>query len=361
MTFKKRPQLATLACALFGFSSASFAYQLETVATGLSVPWSIEFVDSDTALVSERNDSIVELDIRSGKITPLYKPKDVYAKGQGGLLDLAFHPQNNSQLFITYSQSSDLGATTSLASATYKPGAISQFTPLLTTQSHSDTGRHFGSRIVFDDNNMLYFSVGDRGVRDNGQDLSTHAGSILRISADGSTPSDNPFIKDNHALAQIWSYGHRNPQGLTFDHLNKQLWAIEHGPRGGDEINKINKGHNYGWSQTSHGKEYWGPIKVGDSQYKEGVTAPALVYTPSIAPSSLILYRGKRYPKLNGKLLAGALKLTHINVVSFKEGKLVEEQRLFEDQDERIRDIQVSPDDYLYVTTDSGKVMRLLP
>ncbi|CAM2868452.1 PQQ-dependent sugar dehydrogenase [Vibrio rarus] len=361
MTFKTPVTLCTLASSLLGFCSTGFAYQLESVATGLSVPWSIEFVNNHTALVSQRNGAIVELDVHSGKFTPLFKPTDVYAKGQGGLLDLAFHPQNKSRLFITYSQRSHLGATTTLAKATYTQGKISNFSPLFTSSSYSDTSRHFGSRIVFDDNNMLYFSIGDRGIRDNGQDLSTHAGSILRINIDGSTPTDNPFIKNNNALAEIWSYGHRNPQGLTFDHHSQQLWAIEHGPRGGDEINLIVKGHNYGWAETSHGKEYWGPIKVGDSEYKKGVTAPQLVYTPSIAPSSLILYRGNRYPALNGKLLAGALKLTHINVVGFNNGQLVEEQRLFEDLNERIRDIQISPDDYLYITTDSGKVMRLLP
>ncbi|MFA0358894.1 dehydrogenase [Vibrio breoganii] len=357
----KKSHLLAVALGTLGCVNLSHAYSLQTVATGLKVPWSIEFADSKTAVISERNGSIVELDIPSGKVKALYKPKDVYASGQGGLLDLAFNPKDNSQLFITYSQNDKKGPSTTLASATYAKGSLSNFKEILRTQSHSDTGRHFGSRIVFDDEGMLYFSIGDRGDRDNGQDISNHAATILRINADGSVPKDNPYVSSDNALPEIWSYGHRNTQGITFDPVTKTLWAIEHGPRGGDEINRIEKGHNYGWPMTSHGKEYWGPLMVGDSEYQEGVTPPSLVYTPSIAPSSLIMYRGERYPDLNGKLLAGALKLTHINVIKLDGKELIEEKRLFEDLGERIRDIQVSPDDYLYITTDSGKVMRLLP
>ncbi|GAB7220011.1 PQQ-dependent sugar dehydrogenase [Vibrio comitans] len=357
----KKTHLLTLALATLGCAKLSHAYTLQTVATGLKVPWSIEFADRKTAVISERNGSIVELDISSGEYKALYKPEDVYSGGQGGLLDLAFHPQDSSRLFITYSQKDKQGASTVLASATYTKGSLSNFNEVLATQSHSDTGRHFGSRIVFDDDNKLYFSIGDRGDRDNGQDTSNHAATIIRINADGSVPKDNPYVTSNDVLPEIWSYGHRNTQGITFDPQTKTLWAIEHGPRGGDEINKIEKGHNYGWPMTSHGKEYWGPLMVGDSKYQEGITAPSLVYTPSIAPSSLIIYRGERYPDLNGKLLAGALKLTHINVIKIDGNKLIEEKRLFEDLGERIRDIQVSPDDYLYVTTDSGKVMKLIP
>ncbi len=357
----KKTHLLTLALATLSCAKLSHAYTLQTVATGLKVPWSIEFADSKAAVISERNGSIVELDIPSGEYKALYKPEDVYSGGQGGLLDLAFHPQDTSRLFITYSQTDKQGASTVLASATYTKGSLSNFKEVLATQSHSDTGRHFGSRIVFDDENKLYFSIGDRGDRDNGQDTSNHAATIIRINADGSVPKDNPYVTSNTVLPEIWSYGHRNTQGITFDPQTKTLWAIEHGPRGGDEINKIEKGHNYGWPMTSHGKEYWGPLMVGDSEYQEGVTPPSLVYTPSIAPSSLIIYRGERYPDLNGKLLAGALKLTHINVIKIDGNKLIEEKRLFDDLGERIRDIQVSPDDYLYVTTDSGKVMRLIP
>lgn len=354
-------QLTIIASTLLGFSSLSYAYSVDTVATGLKVPWSIEFMDPDTALISERNGSIVQLNLSNSEIKKLYKPDNVYSSGQGGLLDLAIHPTDKSQIYLTYSQRSPKGAHTVLASATYRDNTITNFKDIVLTQSYSSTGRHFGSRIVFDDNNDLYFSVGDRGDRDNGQDLSTHASTILRVNTNGSAPSDNPFVNKKGALPEIWSYGHRNPQGMTYDHATKTLWAIEHGPRGGDEINKIEKGHNYGWPVTSHGKEYWGPFDVGESEHKQGITSPSLVYIPSIAPAGMTIYRGERYPELNGKLLAGALKLTHINVVNVDGDNLTEERRLFEELGERIRDITVSPDDFIYFTTDSGKVYRIVP
>jgi glucose/arabinose dehydrogenase len=271
------------------------------------------------------------------------------------------HPKDKSSVYITYSKSSNAGAQTTLATATYKNQTLDNFRDLFVSDSATNTGRHFGSRIVFDQDDFVYFSIGDRGDRANGQDLTTHAGSILRLNSDGTIPKDNPFVKQASAQAAIWSYGHRNPQGMVFDPVTSQIWAIEHGPRGGDEINKIEKGHNYGWPVTSHGKEYWGPIDVADSQHKQGITSPSLVYIPSIAPAGMILYRGNRYPELNGRLLAGALKLTHINVVNINEEHLKEERRLFEDLKERIRDITVSPDDFIYFTTDSGKVYRIIP
>lgn len=348
--------LATLCVAAFSVQ----AYDVTLVAEDLEVPWSIEFVDKNTALVSEKNGHIVELDLTTGRHTNLYQPDNVYDRGQGGLLDLAFHPQDKTRLYLTYSQKSKNGAKTVLAGMRYQSKQINDFKDLLVTESETDSGRHFGSRIAFDEQNYLYFSVGDRGERDNGQDRTTHAGSLMRLNADGTLPDDNPFT-DNQTERAIWSYGHRNAQGLFFDKPSQSLWLIEHGPRGGDEINLIKKGANYGWPVTSHGKEYWGPLKVGEAEHKAGIESPRLVYIPSIAPSGLLLYRGENYPEFNGKLLTGALKLTHINLVAIKGNSLSEEGRLFEGLNERIRDIQVSPDDYIYFTTDSGKVYRIEP
>ena len=157
---------------------------------------------------------------------------------------------------------------------------------MLITRSASTPGRHFGSRITFDGTGHLFFSVGDRGVRPNGQDLSTHAGSILRLTLDGSVPENNPFVQQRSALPEIWSYGHRNPQGIFYDRKKRRLWSIEHGPRGGDEINLILPGRNYGWPVISYGKEYWGPVQVGEGTEKEGMEQPVKFYVPSIAPGS---------------------------------------------------------------------------
>ncbi|GAM58709.1 PQQ-dependent oxidoreductase, gdhB family [Vibrio ishigakensis] len=292
---------------ILGLSSfAAQGYELTQIGSGLSIPWSIEFVDKNTALISERNGSIVELNLDSGSKQALFKPDNVEASGQGGLMDLAIHPKHPQTIYLTYSKETSSGPKTTLASFHYQGGEVTDFKELYVSNTRSSSGRHFGSRIAIDENDHIYFSIGDRGTRDNGQDLQLDSGSILRLNGDGNSPKDNPFAKTKDGLDSIWSYGHRNPQGITFDKQTGQLWAIEHGPRGGDEINLIQKGANYGWPITSHGKEYWGPLKVGDAEHMEGIESPKLVYVPSIAPSGMVLYRGKNYPKLNGKLLAGA-------------------------------------------------------
>ncbi|ABV88535.1 glucose sorbosone dehydrogenase [Shewanella pealeana ATCC 700345] len=344
---------------LVAVSSYSQAYEAVKVASGLNIPWGMAYVDAQTMLVTERQGVIKRLNLKTGKHQTLFTPEGVWAEGQGGLLDVALSPFEASKIYLTYSKDIGEEGATTLAQATYKSGKLTEWQDLFISTSRSDTGRHFGSRIAFD-NNSLYFSIGDRGVRENGQDTLTHAGSILRLNPDGSPPSDNPFINNQGVLAEIWSYGHRNPQGLIFDPHSQKLWSIEHGPRGGDEINLIKKGANYGWPITSHGKEYWGPISVGEGKLKEGVEPPVKVYVPSIAPGSLVMYRGDKFPELDGKLLAGALKLTHINVVTIDDaGKAVAEQRIMSELGERIRDIEVSPKGDIYFSTDSGNIYKL--
>ena len=186
--------------------------------------------------------------------------------------------------------------------------------------------------------------------------------SILRLYLNGRVPKDNPFFQQENILPEIWSYGHRNPQGVFYDKSQQRLWSNEHGPRGGDEINLISPGLNYGWPIISHGKEYWGPVQVGEGQEKEGMEQPIKFYIPSIAPSSLIVYSGKAFPAWKGNLFAGALKMTHINRIEINSfGREVEEERLLERLGERIRDILESPEGWLYFSTDSGKIMRIRP
>mgnify|MGYP000329478061 CR=1 FL=1 len=185
---------------------------------------------------------------------------------------------------------------------------------------------------------------------------------VLRLERDGSIPIGNPFVADNNALPEIWSYGHRNPQGLTWDNDNKRLWSIEHGPRGGDEINLIKKGKNYGWPVISYGKEYWGPVSVGESTHKVGMEQPAKVYVPSIAPGSLLYYTGDAFPQWRGDLFAGALKLRHINRIELDEqGRAITEERLFDKLDERIRALVQSPEGWIYFSTDSGNIYVIKP
>ncbi len=344
------------------FPTLCFAdFKAEKVMQGLLVPWGMSFINGSQLLVTERNGAIVLVDIAHKTKQVILTVPDVAASGQGGLLDIALSPYDSDKFYFTYSKQEKDGVNTTLAIARFENGSVPEWHDLLVTKSNSDTTRHFGSRIVFIDNHV-FFSVGDRGVRPNGQDRSTHAGSILRLNPDGSVPDDNPFIGKKGIQPQIWSYGHRNPQGLYFDKQTNMLWEIEHGPRGGDEINLIRKGANYGWAKTSYGKEYWGPLDVGESKEAAGVESPKKVYIPSIAPSGLLLYRGKRYPDLDGKLLTGALKLTHINVITLnKDSKAIDEKRLLESLGERIRDIKLSPDGWIYFSTDSGNIYRLVP
>ncbi|EPZ2421566.1 PQQ-dependent sugar dehydrogenase [Vibrio vulnificus] len=353
--------LATVLMGLVSFSTLCEELKLKKIASGYQIPWGIEFIDSANAVITEKNGRISLLDVTQGQKTPLYQVTNVDDSGQGGLLDVALSPITRQQLYFTFSKEVDTGTTVVLATARLQNKVFSDWQELFVADAASTTGRHFGSRIAFDDNNHLYVSIGDRGVRDNGQDPSNHAATILRLTLDGKIPNDNPFIDNSEVKKEIWSFGHRNPQGLFFDGKTQRLWSVEHGPRGGDEINLIQAAKNYGWAKTSHGKEYWGPIRVGEADTLPGIEAPKWVYIPSIAPSSLMLYRGERYPSLNGKLLIGALKLTHINVVSIENGQLKETDRLFEKLNERVRDITLSPDDYLYFTTDNGNIYQVLP
>ena len=353
---------SAMALTLLQTSSKGVSFQLNKVADGLGVPWGMVFIGPDQILFTERNGKIGILDTASGVITGISGGPKVMHSGQGGLLDVAVPPDfvPGDWIYFSYSKEKNGKGVTALARAKLDGKRLVALRDLLVTRSASTTGRHFGSRITFDGTGHLFFSVGDRGVRPNGQDLSTHAGSILRIALNGGVPDDNPFVQQTGILPEIWSYGHRNPQGMYFDRIQQRLWSIEHGPRGGDEINLILPGRNYGWPVISYGKEYWGPFQVGEGTEKEGMEQPVKFYTPSIAPGSLILYSGKAFPAWEGNLFAGALKLTHLNrVVLDLTGRAVAEERLLEGLGERIRAIVESPEGWLYFSTDSGRILRL--
>ena len=233
---------------------------------------------------------------------------------------------------------------------------------MLLTRSAESSALHFGSRIAFDGKGHLFFTVGDRGERSNSQNLSTHAGSVLRLHLTGEVPADNPFLGTKNALPEIWSYGHRNPQGIAYDFERNRLWSIEHGPRGGGEINLILRGRNYGWPVVSYGKEYWINLRVGEAAEKEGMEHPVKVYVPSIAPASLLLYSGGAFPKWKGNLFSGALALRHLNRVVLDEtGKAVAEERLLESLGERIRALAEDVKGRLYLSTGGGRILRLSP
>ncbi len=338
--------------------------RVQQLFTDLGLSWGMAFVAPQLILVTERKGQARLLDLKTGKVMQLQGLPSVVAKGQGGLLDVAVGPDydNDGWIYFTYSKQTQDGAATTLARAQLDGLKIIDWQDLLVTDSATSARQHFGSRIAFDNAGHVFFGIGDRGERAQSQNLQNHIGTIMRLNLDGSVPSDNPFIGDTAGLNEIWSYGHRNPQGMAYDPVHNRLWSIEHGPRGGDEINLILPNANYGWPVISHGKEYWGPLSIGEGTSKPGMQQPHKVYIPSIAPGSLMLYQGNAFPEWQGSLFSGALKLRHLNRVSLStDGEVIAEERLFEDLKERIRAVIEGPDGLIYFSTDSGRVLRIMP
>ncbi|MGB0944966.1 MAG: PQQ-dependent sugar dehydrogenase [Marinomonas sp.] len=325
------------------------------------VIWGLTLINDTEAVLTLRKGQAFHLDLITGKQTKLSGLPKIATRGQGGLLDVAASPEYDESgwLYFTYSKPMTQGATVTLGRAKLSGSELINWEDIFITQSASSSGQHFGSRIAFDNQGYLYFGIGDRGERPNGQNLQNHAGSILRLHPDGRIPKDNPFVGKAAAQDAIWSYGHRNPQGLFFDKVTNTLWSNEHGPRGGDEINKIKRGANYGWPIVSHGKEYWGPISVGDGTEKEGIENPLKVFIPSIAPSALHIYQGQLFDGWQGNHISLALAKRHLNLVTFNSQGEPTENRYLGELDERFRSIAEDSKGYLYIGTDSGKLIRL--
>ena len=352
------------ATSTFTIKSEGISINVEKIIEGLGVPWGMTFLTPNKLLVTERSGSILLLNLNTSKKIILENTPKVLHDGQGGMLDAAASPnyKKNGWIYFTYVKEVDGEGATVLARAKLKSNKFYDWKELLVSKSRTDESYHFGSRIAFDNDGHVFFGVGDRGVRPNAQNLTNHAGSILRLNLDGSIPKDNPFINKKNVLPEIWSYGHRNPQGLAFDSRYKRLWEIEHGPRGGDEINLIKSKANYGWPIISYGKEYWGPVAVGGGTHREGMEQPVKVYIPSIAPGSLMIYNSNTISKWKGNLFSGALKLRHINrIVLNSSGKVVKEERLLKSLDERVRSLAQSPDGKICFSTDSGKIYLIQP
>ena len=366
-----RPVTGLLLCALAAAAGAFEAveqddprFQLEQLFDGLGVPWGMTFVAPRRLLVTERAGRARLIDLESGSATKVQGLPEILARGQGGLLDVATGPAfaTDGWIYFTYSKPHDGEAATTLARARLDASRLVDWQDLLVTDSATSSGQHFGSRIAFDESGHVFFGVGDRGDRDSSQEPRNHQGTIMRLRLDGSVPRDNPFVGNGSARDEVWSFGHRNPQGMAFDPGARRLWSIEHGPRGGDEINLVLPGRNYGWPVVSHGKEYWGPLAVGEGTSKPGMEDPYKVYVPSIAPGSLMFYQGNAFPEWRGDLFSGALKLRHLNRVSLApDGEAIGEERLLEDLEERIRAVIQGPEGYIYLSTDSGRILRLRP
>ena len=345
------------------FRSEGMDLLVEEVAADLEIPWGFDFPSKSKLIFSERKGGLQQLDLDTRKLTSIKNVPETSAGGQGGFLDVSLHPNflKNRWVYFSYVVKPGKGKTTRIARAKLIGDELKSFEVLFTAKPYYTTSHHFGSRIVFDDSGFIYFSIGDRGKRDGAQELDRHNGKIIRLHEDGRTPKDNPFVSVKNALPEIWTYGHRNPQGLVWNPATKTLWESEHGPRGGDEINLIQKGLNYGWPVITFGREYYGPKIGAGITEKKGMEQPVKQYTPSIAPCGMALYTGQKFPKWKDNLFLGSLAYEHVNRIVLKGFKVIKEERLFESLKERIRNVRMGPDEYLYFSTDSGQILRVVP
>lgn len=343
------------------------SYAVNTYVKGLKHPWGLAFLPDGRLLVTEK-EGILRIIEKNGQLSkPVKNLMSVYNSGQGGLLDVALDPdfKNNRTIYLSYSKPEpDNKSRTAVARAQLKGQALENVTTIW-QQSHAEKkGFHYGSRLVFDRDGYLFVTLGDRGSRkEDAQNLSTHFGKIVRIDTNGKPAPDNPFIKDKNALPDIWSYGHRNIQGAYLHPETGELWTNEHGPRGGDEINKAEGGKNYGWPVITYGINYNG-TPITDKTHMPGMQQPVHYWDPSIATSGLLIYSGNTFPNWKGNLFTGALRAQHISrIVLDKENKVIHEERILSDQNERIRAVTQGPNGYLYALTDSpkGRVLKISP
>jgi len=337
-----------------------------SVAKGVAIPWAIEPLRNGDLLITERSGALYLLPKNSSNLTKLSGLPQIDANGQGGLLDLALHsgPDDSQWLYITYS--STQGAKSGSNTALMRAKLSDDRTELLNTQllykgEHNSTkGQHYGSRIVFDNQGYVYFSIGDRGSRDkNPQDLTRDGGKIYRLHTDGRIPKGNPFVNQKSAKHAIWSYGHRNPQGMWFDKTTQTLWSHEHGPRGGDELNIIKAGANYGWPVVSYGVNYSG-TSFTDIQEKDGMQSPILHWTPSIAPSDMLLVSSDKYPHLKGKLLLSSMKFSFLSALEISNKGVSKQYKILEGIG-RVRSLAQGSDGYIYLGIDGQGIKRLEP
>ncbi len=344
-------------------NSELHAFKLETVVSGLDVVWGIDFLPDGRMLITEKAGRLRVVEHGRLVPAPVAGVPAVWAKGQGGLLDVAVHPEyaSNGWIYLAYSDPGPSGsAMTAIVRGRLRDGEfVEQQTVYKAPIELYRTGEnHFGSRLVFD-SGYLFFSIGERGLQDDAQDITRPNGKVHRIFDDGRVPDDNPFVGKDAGLATIWSYGHRNPQGMAKDPATGLLYDAEHGPRGGDELNLVQKGRNYGWPVITYGMNYDG-TPITNLTAKEGMEQPVNYWVPSIAVSSIAFYRGTKFPKWDGQLFLGALAQEELRRLVLADGKVTHQEVLFKGVG-RVRDVVSGPDGHIYVGFDGGRVARLVP
>ena len=351
------------------FNTSAGPVRVETVARGLDHPWSLAFLPDGRMLVTERPGRM-RIVSRDGALSrPVEGVPTVFARSQAGLMDviLARDFAQSGTIFFCYAEPVAGGGRIAVARARLEQSdtpRLTGVTPIFHQKGSPSSGLNIGCRMAQAPDGNLFVTLGDHfAPKEDAQTLDNHIGKIVRITPDGKAPADNPFVGKPNALPEIWAYGLRNPQGLGFNPADGQLWEQEHGPMGGDEINVMAKGANYGWPAVSFGRNYDGtPVGTGKA-HMEGVTDPVWHWTPSIAPSGMAFYTGDLFPAWRGSLFNGALKFQLLSRLEMKNGKPVKEERMLQELGERIRDVRQGPDGALYLTTDNsaGRILRLVP
>ncbi|WP_306114119.1 MULTISPECIES: PQQ-dependent sugar dehydrogenase [unclassified Roseovarius] len=344
----------------FALNTSQGNVTLTKMAEGLDAPWSFGFLPDGSVLITERDGALLRL--TEAGLHEVSGVAEVATRGQGGLLDVMV-PRDfatSREIFLSYSKKQPDGAGTAVAVARLSDDAqgLESWTEIFDLTPGSSGGRHFGSRIVEAPDGTLFITIGDRGDRPSAQDLSRENGSVIRINRDGSIPVDNPFVDDPAVRPAIWSYGHRNPQGAGLD-PDGNLWVSEHGARGGDEVNAVRKGANYGWPVISYGRHYSG-AKIGEGTAKDGMEQPAFYWDPSIAPSGLMVYSGALWPEWEGDIFVGSLKFDYI--ARLDGAPLTEAEQLMSAETVRVRDIREAPDGSIwFLSAGDGALYRLAP
>lgn len=358
---------AAVASAEETVTSSAHRFRVETVADGLEHPWAVAMLPDGDFLATERGGKVLRI-AKDGTKTAIGGVPEVFVRGQGGLLDVTLHPDypNNGWVYLSYSKPAGKGALTAVARAKLEDDNLRGLEMVFDPPAGEATASpaHFGCRLVFDGRGHLFFSIGDRAgptdARNLAQSLSSVIGKIHRVFDDGRIPPDNPFVGREGAVPSIWAYGVRNPQGLVYDTASDRLWETEHGPRGGDELNIIRKGANYGWPLATYGINYKGTIITTNTSLP-GMEDPLVQWTPVIAASGLALYRGDKFPRWRGNLFAGGLVSRRLVRMELNGTAVTRQEVLLQDTG-RIRDVRDFGDGFLYVVYDEpGKIVRLVP
>ena len=343
--------------------SEQHSFRVVTLAEGLHHPWGLAFLPDGGWLVTERRGRLLRVSA-DGTVNQVEGLPEIVARGQGGLLDVVLDPAfaDNGLVYLAY-VAGEGAVSTEIGRGRLGEGRLDDFEVILVSEPKLPGGHHFGSRLRFADDGTLFVTLGDRySQMERAQDLGDHFGKVLRVNADGSAPGDNPYADTTGARAEIYSYGHRNVQGLAVHPETGEIWIHEHGPRGGDEVNLLRPGANYGWPEITYGVDYSG-LTITEHTHKPGMEQPVVYWDPSIAPSGMDFYQGSAFPNWQGDLFVGALKLRHLRRLEMDGDRVVSQEVLLRDLGQRIRDVRTGPDGLLYLLTDSrnGQLLRLEP